>query len=229
MGKREEQREHIAILEVAVVALDRLVDEGPYLLGAAALGGAPHRQEAEGRQAQRGGDLIEQGGLGALVRGAALLGVARGEQGQGVENLPTRLRLGAVQGVDELLDKGNEHLWLALGEQVDHASGELARAAARARQVVDEGRERIGAVLNAREAGGLLGGQLDGGFFCHVRTSCLSYRRCTFSLPRRPSATSGSRAPSCPRRSNRDPPPPSCDDGGTPRPCLFRRPCADGD
>ena len=108
------------------------------------------------------------------------------EQRQCVEHLPAGLGLRAIQGVHQLLDKGGEQIGLALGEQVHHASGELARATARAGQVLDEGGQGVGTVLDAREAGGLLGGKLDKVLFCHGcvplifllrRTSELSYGR----------------------------------------------------
>ena len=48
-----------------MVALDGLVQDGPSLARTLDARGAPHTQQAEGGIAQRGGNLVEQRGLGA--------------------------------------------------------------------------------------------------------------------------------------------------------------------
>ena len=138
LAKLVQATEHVAILEVAVVALDGLVQDGPSLARTLDTRGAPHAQQTEGSIAQRGGDLVEQCGLGTLKGIAQLLGAGGGERRQGIEGLPAGLSLGAVERLDQRGHAGHDALRIALGKQVQHAGGKLADAARGAAELLDQ-------------------------------------------------------------------------------------------
>ena len=176
-GELVQAAQHIAILKIAVIALDGLVDYGPHLGGACGRYGAPSRHKAECGQAQRCGKLIEQGVLGTVV-GSVKADIAGGghQQGKRIENLPARLGLGPVQRVDQLLGKGNQLGRIALREQLDHARRRLALATTMARKVLDHRGKRVAALFDQCKLLHLLGRELMLQRVCHKTTSNPSYR-----------------------------------------------------
>ena len=101
-----------------MVALDGLVQDRPSLARALDARGSPHAQQAEGGVAQRGGNLVEQRGLGTLKGIAQLFGAGGGERRQGIEGLPAGLRLRAVERLDQRGHAGHDALGIALGKQM---------------------------------------------------------------------------------------------------------------
>ena len=91
-----------------MVALNRLVEQRPGLVGALGRGGAVAAQEDEGRQADRGGVVVEEGLLGALEGTGKVGGVIGAQFGERGEDLPARLRLGALERLDKLVDIADE-------------------------------------------------------------------------------------------------------------------------
>ena len=102
--------EHIAIFQIAVIALNRLVENGPNLLGPAALGGTPGDKQAESREVQNRRKVIEQSSLSAVKGGTDLFSMLGDKQRQSIENLPARLGLRTIERIDQV---GNE-----LGKQL---------------------------------------------------------------------------------------------------------------
>ncbi|EBA38544.1 hypothetical protein COLAER_02333 [Collinsella aerofaciens ATCC 25986] len=167
LAKLVQATEHIAILEVAVVALDGLVQDGPSLARTLDARGAPHAQQAEGGIAQRGGNLVEQRSLGALKGIAQLLGAGGGERRQGIEGLPAGLSLGAVECLDQRGHAGHDALRIALGQQVQHAGGKLADTARGAAELLDQTVDGVLVLLCQLKLCQLLVGELFFLVFCH--------------------------------------------------------------
>ena len=136
-GKVQKTGEHIAVLGIAVVALDGLVDQAPHRVGAVGRRLAVRREKLEGRQAHRRGRLVEKRRLGAVAGAPDLVGMATGEARQDVEHLPARLRLGTVERLDQLVDIGHEQLGILCRNQIDLVRGLLAHAATGAAEVGD--------------------------------------------------------------------------------------------
>ena len=174
LGENIQVAEHVTVLKVAVIALDGLVYDRPHLLGAAALGSTPRAEHLECREPERRRELVEKGGLSSLVRCTDLFRVLGHEHGERVEDLPARLRLGAIERVDHLGDVRDEQLGLMLGEQRGNARGELARAPARASQIVDKRCERRVVLLDARQRGELLRIESLRGDICHSNLPLLT-------------------------------------------------------
>ena len=137
------------VLGIAVEALDGLVEDRPRLIGALGRGGAVAAQEQERGQAHRRGVLVEQRHLGALEGTVGLLAVERRELREGVEHLPTRLRLGAVQRVDQRVDVLLEQIGGRVRDGGDFEADLLATAAARAGEVLDQLGDQLGRVDGA--------------------------------------------------------------------------------
>ena len=143
-----------------MVALDGLVQDGPSFARALDARGTPHAQQAEGGIAQRGGDLVEQCGLGALKGIAQLLRAGGGERRQGIESLPAGLSLGAVECLDQRGHAGHDALRVALGQQMQHAGGKLADAARGAAELLDQTVDGVLVLLCQLELRQLLVGEL---------------------------------------------------------------------
>jgi len=150
-----------------VVALDGLVQDGPSLARTLDARGTPHAQQAEGSIAQRGGNLVEQCGLGTLKGIAQLLGAGGSERRQGIEGLPAGLRLGAVERLDQRGHAGHDALRIALGKQVQHAGGKLADAARGAAELLDQTVDGVLVLLCQLKLCQLLVGELFVFVFCH--------------------------------------------------------------
>ena len=160
------------ILGVAMVALDRLVEQRPCLVRELGRHGRVAREEQECGEAHRGGVLVEERRLGTVERAERALAVELGEHGERVEHLPAGLRFGAVERVDKGIDMGLEELGRDVRNCRDLEADFLATAPARAGKALDERLDKLGRVdgsflrLPGSFCSDLLGGYLGCSLLC---------------------------------------------------------------
>ena len=126
------------------------------------------------------------------------------EQGAGVEDLPARLGLGTLEGVDQLRHMRREQIGLALGEEGDDVGRKLTLAATSTGEVLDQGCERVFVVLDALQLLDLLGSEIMFYTVCHMFYLAFPFASHFFSVTE---ITSGAASPVS-RRARRSSPPP---------------------
>ena len=130
-GELRNSVQHVVELDIAVIALDGLIDKRPDVLAALFGSGTICAEEAHGSQANKSVLLIKQRVLGTgkrLVSAARLNG---NERGQRIQAFPASLGLGTIQSIDQIGCVGNEQLGANLRDKCQRSRGILPIATRR--------------------------------------------------------------------------------------------------
>ena len=130
LGEVDDRQKHILEFQIAVIALDALVNERPYLFRALLGRRTQLAQKAHGGQTQRTAVLVEQGRLGAGDGPVAGPRVEGHYVSQRIKTFPTRLSLRALQCVDEIGRERHEYFRILSSHACNDLRCLLAAAAA---------------------------------------------------------------------------------------------------
>ena len=136
-GELRNSIQHVVELDIAVIALDSLVDQRPDILAALFGGGAIRAEEAHSRQADETVFLIEQCVLGT---GKRLVGAARfngNERGKRIQAFPASLSLRTIQGIDQIRCMGHKQLRANLRDKSQRSCSILPITTRRVAQLRD--------------------------------------------------------------------------------------------
>ncbi len=133
-----------------MVALDGLVQKGPYLVGALGRRGAVAAQEDEGSQAHHGRAVVKEGVLGGLDGARGGIGVDAGHGGKRAQDLPAGLGLGALKGGDKGVGVGNHRRRVLLGKGGQLVGDLLTVPSAGRRKILYQQRDLLGIISHAK-------------------------------------------------------------------------------